>query len=120
MARQIHAFVFAQRTVPVNVIAIHRELAKIMRERSDAQRESVAGPQLKRSGKLIRNRGDARSVRVRIGFEFISPPGKILKNFDHRRVCTFDRFDRWHYSKSLTTYSSDQTTVRERRCLRDQ
>ena len=67
-----------------NVIARHRGLAEIVRERGDAQRKPVARAQTERLANFVGDRRDARRVRIRILLELISLSRQVPENFNRR------------------------------------
>jgi len=69
MPRQINPLIFTERARPPQVIAIHCDLAQIMGQRGNSQREAIARAELKGFAELIGNRCNPRCVRIRIAFK---------------------------------------------------
>jgi hypothetical protein len=59
MASQIDSLVVAKRALPVKVIAVHHDFAKVVGEGGDAKREPVARTKPKLSGNLVGDCGNS-------------------------------------------------------------
>src|ERR671925_1742106 len=76
MTRQIYSFVFRQRARLPQVIACHCHFAEIMRQRRNAERKAITRTEVESPRYLIGNYRDARRVRIKVAFDFVSLKGQ--------------------------------------------
>jgi hypothetical protein len=95
MASEIDSFVVAETVPTANIVAVHYDLAEIVSQSGNAERETIARAQVKRSTYLIGNHRDAARMRIRITLKFVGRPAQVTEDFDRVKLVAFDGFD-WH------------------------
>ena len=78
-----------------NIVAVHYDLAQIVCQGSNAEREAIARAQIERSANLIGNHRDSARMRIRITFKFVGTGAQVPEDLDRRKLVAFNSID-WH------------------------
>jgi hypothetical protein len=74
---QIHTLIIAQRSLAMNVLTIHRNLAEVMCECRNPKRKPVTRPKKKGLPQLISNGRDPPRVGVAVTLKLIGARGQV-------------------------------------------
>jgi hypothetical protein len=112
MPRKIESLFRRQRSGALDVIALHRHLAKVVQERRCVQRSAIVPREMKLLRDLIRDNRDALRVRVLVALELIGRLRELYESLSRRAIDQLC-LDWFHDNQFLPQKAQKAQTMKE-------